>query len=169
VEAYAKEQGLFRENQVPEFSEVLELDMSTVEPSLAGPKRPQDRIPLAQMKPAFLKSMEKEHGVSPSAPGAQVVTEGPVELFPDSEVAVEMDGKTFSLTHGSVVIASITSCTNTSNPSVMLGAGILAKKAVEPCPRFARGNGIPGKSWADGIHGGAALPSGRIWLRHLYR
>jgi aconitate hydratase len=131
VEAYAKEQGLFRENQVPEFSEVLELDMSTVEPSLAGPKRPQDRIPLAQMKPAFLKSMEKEHGVSPSAPGAQVVTEGPVELFPDSEVAVEMDGKTFSLTHGSVVIASITSCTNTSNPSVMLGAGILAKKAVD--------------------------------------
>ncbi len=122
VERYTKEQGLFRTAGTPdpEFSSTLELDLSTVQPSLAGPKRPQDRVPLARMKEAF----------------GQILT-APVEergfgLAPEETsrtAAVQFNGTRESLGHGAVVIAAITSCTNTSNPGVMLAAGLLARKA----------------------------------------
>ena len=116
VERYAKEQGLFRADTTPdpEFTGTLELDLGTVEPSLAGPKRPQDRVPLSEMKLAFRKALTapvKERGF-----GLPNLQPSPSNL---------------PIGHGAVVIAAITSCTNTSNPSVMLGAGLLAKKAVE--------------------------------------
>ena len=118
VETYFRAQTMFRTAQAPTptYTEVLRFDMANVVPSLAGPKRPQDRIALADMKPAF-RSMLVDTFNKP-------VGERPT-------VAVELDGRPADLTHGSVVIAAITSCTNTSNPSVMLAAGILAKKAVE--------------------------------------
>ena len=116
VERYTKEQGLFRTNDSPDpmFSDTLELDMNTVEPSLAGPRRPQDRVPLRDMKAAVhdvLPTFLKNRTASP-------------------EVPVQMNGDKDTLTDGSVVIAAITSCTNTSNPSVMVGAGLLARNAV---------------------------------------
>jgi len=112
VEAYTKEQGLFRTDQTPDpiFSERLELDLATVVPTMAGPKRPQDSVPLTQAKKSFEKSLA----------GTAV-----------KHVNVKNNGDQFDLADGSVVIAAITSCTNTSNPSLMLGAGLLAKKAVE--------------------------------------
>jgi len=112
VEAYTKEQGLFRTDDTPDpvFSDTLELDLAKVEPTLAGPKRPQDRVALREAKSAFHKAME---GMA------------------DKHVSVQNNGDRFELANGSVVIAAITSCTNTSNPSLMLGAGLLAKKAVE--------------------------------------
>jgi aconitate hydratase len=124
VERYGKEQGLFRTDasKDPVFTETLALDLSTVEPSLAGPKRPQDRVPLSQMKASFRHSLTapvKERGFGLAA--ADVAKTG----------TVEMNGQTAVLGHGAVVIAAITSCTNTSNPSVMLGAGLLARKADE--------------------------------------
>ncbi len=123
VERYSKEQGLFRTEATadPVFTDTLELDLSTVEPSLAGPKRPQDRVALSAMKDSFRKALKapvKERGFGL---GAEEV---------GKSVALEVRGQTTTLHHGSVVIAAITSCTNTSNPSVMLGAGLLARKAV---------------------------------------
>ena len=117
VERYTKEQGLFRTDDTPEprFTDTLELDLSTVEPSLAGPKRPQDRIALGQMKDAFEGALRAPVGNSGFG-------------LDDDEVQKRMNGQ---LGHGAVVIAAITSCTNTSNPSVMVAAGLLAKKAVE--------------------------------------
>ena len=117
VEAYMRAQGLFHEAGAPEasYSSTLELDLATVEPALAGPKRPQDRIALSAMKPAFARDL-------------------PVLLTGGDAAASatgSLDGKAFELRNGSVVIAAITSCTNTSNPSVMLAAGLVAKKAVE--------------------------------------
>jgi aconitate hydratase len=124
VERYAKEQGIFRTEQTPdcEFSDTLELDLATAEPSLAGPKRPHDRVPLREMKSAFRRTLTapvKERGFGLSAEDLA------------RSATVSCDGARAKLGHGSVVIAAITSCTNTSNPSVMLGAGLLAKKAVE--------------------------------------
>jgi aconitate hydratase len=123
VERYAKEQGLFRTAASPEpvFSDTLELDLGTVEPSLAGPKRPHDRVPLSQMKEAFRKTLtapvkERGFGLAPEEAG--------------KSVRIEVGGRATELRHGAVVIAAITSCTNTSNPSVMLGAGLLARNAV---------------------------------------
>jgi aconitate hydratase len=112
VEAYCKEQMLFRTDQTsaPLFNSTVELDLGTVEATVAGPKRPQDRVPLRQAKSSFTKI---------------------VEGTPTKHVAVRNNGDSFDLSSGSVVIAAITSCTNTSNPSLMLGAGLLAKKAVE--------------------------------------
>jgi aconitate hydratase len=112
VEAYCKEQNLFRTDATPDpaFSDTIELDLSTVEPTVAGPKRPQDRVALTKAKSSFLKSVE----------GA-----------PQKQIPVQNNGDRFELSSGAVVIAAITSCTNTSNPSLMLGAGLLAKKAVE--------------------------------------
>ena len=120
VDAYTKMQGLFRTDQTPDplFSDTLELDLGKVEPTLAGPKRPQDRVPLRQAKSFFAKSME---GTA------------------SKHVAVKNNGDRFELSNGSVVIAAITSCTNTSNPSLMLGAGLVAKKAVE--------RGLESKPW----------------------
>jgi aconitate hydratase len=120
VEAYCKEQSLFRTDQTPDpiFSDTLQLDLESVEPTLAGPKRPQDRVALRQAKASFAKVLE----------GA-----------PAKHVAVKNNGDSFDLSSGSVVIAAITSCTNTSNPTLMLGAGLLAKKAVE--------RGLRSKPW----------------------
>jgi aconitate hydratase len=112
VEAYCKEQMLFRTDKTadPQFSDRLELDLGSVEPTVAGPKRPQDRVALKNAKASFTKVVE----------GA-----------PTKQVGVKNNGDAFELSSGAVVIAAITSCTNTSNPSLMLGAGLLAKKAVE--------------------------------------
>ena len=118
VEAYAKEQGMFRTaGQVDAvYSSTLEMDMSTVVPSLAGPKRPQDRVPLSDSQPMFrdaLDALKSERNLTSKATSGSI------------------NGEDFELKDGSVVIASITSCTNTSNPSVMLGAGLVARKAAE--------------------------------------
>jgi aconitate hydratase len=124
VEAYAKAQGLFRMPDIeePVFTDTLELDLSSVEPSLAGPRRPQDRVPLAKASHEFaaaLKDTFKKDG--------------------DALKPAPVAGADYSLRHGDVVIAAITSCTNTSNPSVMIGAGLVAKKAVE--------RGLRAKPW----------------------
>jgi aconitate hydratase len=124
VESYAKRQGIWHDsNATPRYSEHLELDLASVVPSIAGPKRPQDRVSLSDAKAAFAKSV-------------------PTYLSDKSArtpVDVTVNSRTGSVTNGSVVIASITSCTNTSNPSVMIGAGLLAKKAVE--------KGLQSKPW----------------------
>jgi aconitate hydratase len=170
VEAYAKEQGLWHDpSKEPVFSETLELDLSTVVPSIAGPKRPQDRIPLSESKEAFRSSLvdyagtPDENDPDDAASSGSSVDESIEETFPASDPAapgsggngdagkprapisaaagaggrtskptpVTLGGNTFEIDHGAVVIASITSCTNTSNPSVMLGAALLAKNAVD--------------------------------------
>ncbi|HQT60633.1 MULTISPECIES: aconitate hydratase AcnA [unclassified Acidiphilium] len=123
VEAYAKAQGLWREGADPVFSDTLELDLSTVEPSLAGPKRPQDRVALSQASTAFDAELTKGLGVPAGDVGA----------------TAEVKGTNFSITHGDVVIAAITSCTNTSNPSVLIAAGLVARKA--------RALGLTPKPW----------------------
>jgi aconitate hydratase len=120
VEEYSKAQGIFRTDATPDpmYTDKLELDLATVEATLAGPKRPQDRVPLRQSKASFEKSLE----------GAA-----------QKHIPVRNNGDKFELSNGSVVIAAITSCTNTSNPSLMLGAGLLAKKAIE--------RGLHSKPW----------------------
>jgi len=122
VERISKEQRLFRTDETPdpEFTEILHMDLGTVEPSLAGPKRPQDRIAMGDLPQAFSRDLP---ALAPS--GFLVNGDGP------RTVQVDLDGETCELGDGSIVIAAITSCTNTSNPSVMVGAGLLAKKAVE--------------------------------------
>jgi aconitate hydratase len=149
VETYAKEQGLWHDPSEPEpsYSEYLELDLSTVVPSIAGPKRPQDRVSLSEAKTAFRR-------VLPDYVDDDGVTEGSEESFPASDPpAFNGTGNgrahkptpcmtptaSFEVDHGSVVIASITSCTNTSNPQVMIGAALLARKAVE--------RGLTAKPW----------------------
>jgi aconitate hydratase len=163
VEAYCRQQGLFHDpDHTPEYSQIVELDLGDVEPSLAGPRRPQDRVPLTEAKSSFLESLssfgvpyrngspDKEIAdtfpasdpASTGAPGHESPSETEEERHPEpvavalaepeqSAVAVTMGDETFDLEHGSVVIAAITSCTNTSNPSVMVAAGLLAKNAVE--------------------------------------
>jgi aconitate hydratase len=151
VERYTKEQGLFRTDAtaVPKFTKVVRLDLSTVEPSLAGPKRPQDRIALSDMKPAWRQALTEVYGKQcpNGSPEGRWEGEGghkveptaaahPTPAAPKADpgfagVDVEWNDKHFKLQHGDVVIAAITSCTNTSNPSVMVAAGLLAKKAVE--------------------------------------
>ncbi|HEX2359922.1 MAG TPA: aconitate hydratase, partial [Solirubrobacterales bacterium] len=163
VDAYTREQGLFHEpdSEDATYTDVLELDLADVEPSIAGPKRPQDRIPLATAKPAFLEAMQEWDPEAGEQLG-NMRDEAIAESFPASDppaeehdgeggkprragqtaladhhttsdaVAIELEGgETVELDHGHVVIAAITSCTNTSNPSVMLGAGLVAKKAIE--------------------------------------
>ncbi len=164
VDAYAREQGMFHDESSPDpvFSDLIELDLGEVEPSLAGPKRPQDRVPLADAKRSFLEAMREfdpdaaermgdgrdeaiEESFPASDPPAEdhegengkprpAVTGGPTATINGSgdEIAVHLaDGTEFELDHGRVVIAAITSCTNTSNPSVMVGAGLLARNAVK--------------------------------------
>jgi aconitate hydratase len=125
VKAYYEAQGLFRTADSPEpvFSETLTLDLSTVEPSLAGPRRPQDRIALSEMKKSFIKSM-----TSPVEEGGFGLSE---EDLNKTVPVKHPNGQNSELKNGAVVIAAITSCTNTSNPGVLMGAGLLAKKAVE--------------------------------------
>jgi len=124
VAAYAKAQGMYRVKTTPDpiFTDVLKLDLNSVEPSLAGPKRPQDRVALKDVKTGFANSMDKEFGKSAEA-----------------KKRVKVSGKTYDLGHGDVVIAAITSCTNTSNPNVMIGAGLLARKAAA--------KGLTAKPW----------------------
>ncbi|MGH2631353.1 MAG: aconitate hydratase AcnA, partial [Actinomycetota bacterium] len=137
VERYAKEQGLFRRDGDPEptFSEILDLDLSAVVPSVAGPKRPQDRVPLPEVWGSFVRAF-RDHR-EPDPKGTEVgrfVAEGGstrVDRLPGDDEMANAPASASALGHGSVVIAAITSCTNTSNPSVMLAAGLLAKKAVE--------------------------------------
>jgi len=178
VEAYAKEQGLFHDEHTGDavYSDALELELSTVEPSIAGPKRPQDRVPLRLAKDAYLTALadyvsggddqppagSPEHASEESmdasdAPAATagVTGEGDPDMAPEPAISADAvavaerartsvpvtlaDGTEAELDHGRVVIAAITSCTNTSNPSVMLGAGLVAKKAVE--------RGLTSKPW----------------------
>src|SRR5690606_34922415 len=115
VEAYCRAQGLWRDENSPEpeFSETLRLDLDSVRPSLAGPKRPQDRVALPDLRACFDLLLE---------------TSG---RMPQAEAEFPVPGESFGLRHGAVVIAAITSCTNTSNPSVLMAAGLLARKAVE--------------------------------------
>jgi aconitate hydratase len=157
VEAYAKEQGLWHETgHEAEYSEYLELDLSTVVPSIAGPKRPQDRISLSDAKQAWRTAVRDyveddsvrgpaDEASAESFPASDSPAVGhngngdkpaehaadPAAVRPSNPVTVSVDGAEFELDHGAVVIAAITSCTNTSNPSVMIGAALLAKKAVE--------------------------------------
>ena len=140
VEAYTKAQGLFRSDDapVPTFTRTLGLDISTVEPSLAGPKRPQDRIALSSMKESFNNSLTAPVGHSGF---------GLSEDKLDATARVENNGHSTDIFHGSVVIAAITSCTNTSNPSVMIAAGVLAKKAAEKglkVPSYVKTSLAPG-------------------------
>ncbi|HSS49287.1 MAG TPA: aconitate hydratase AcnA, partial [Thermoanaerobaculia bacterium] len=139
VEAYMKEQGLFHTaaSPEPEYSDSLSLDLGTVEPSLAGPRRPQDRVRLWDVKASFEKELAAMTAAgrtgktrAPAAPGLQAVG-GSAAGLAIAEPEVAGDGAAAALRHGSVVIAAITSCTNTSNPSVMVAAGLVAKKAVE--------------------------------------
>jgi aconitate hydratase len=148
VEAYSREQGLFHDEKTPEaeYSELLTLDLATVEPSLAGPKRPQDRVVLSQAGESFNKALPslikpKSAAKAGATPVAATANNGRWEQEGGSPAAIGVEDPKVhehvsasvkdSLKHGSVVIAAITSCTNTSNPSVLIGAGLLAKKAVE--------------------------------------
>ena len=163
VDAYTREQGLFHEPEHADatYSDTLELDLGEVVPSIAGPKRPQDRIPLSNAKPAFLEAMQEwdpeagaelgngrdeamkesfpasdppaeDHDDERGKPSTRGATATETKVKTGDAIAVQLEsGETIELDHGHVVIAAITSCTNTSNPSVMLGAGLVAKKAVE--------------------------------------
>ena len=156
VEAYCKENLLWhRPEEEPTYSQVVELDLSTVEPSLAGPRRPQDRVPLTHAKTAFLDSLgtfgvesltngSYDKAVADTFPASDPTTEQapggspepvpngvPVAVAIPERKSVQVEGEEYALEHGSVVITAITSCTNTSNPAVMVAAGLLAKKAVE--------------------------------------
>jgi len=124
TERYAKEQGLFRTDETPdpEFSQIMEVDLGTIEPSLAGPKRPQDRISLSQVGPTYRQTL-----IAPSGNRGMGLSEQDL----DRSGMVSKNDFHEKITHGAVVIAAITSCTNTSNPSVMLAAGLVAKKAAE--------------------------------------
>ncbi|MDX2169058.1 MAG: aconitate hydratase AcnA [Deltaproteobacteria bacterium] len=139
VERYCKAQGLFRSADTPDpqFTEQLSLDLDSVEPSLAGPKRPQDRVPLQQMKRTFKDALSSGYKrdvgqvAEIAAPAGAARLPERQDLYAAYAVPVTDAGNQYSLTHGAVVIAAITSCTNTSNPSVMLGAGLLAQKAAQ--------------------------------------
>ncbi|MGC4941164.1 aconitate hydratase AcnA [Kribbella sp. DT2] len=159
VEAYAKEQGMWHDQSVePRFSEYLELDLSTVVPSIAGPKRPQDRVSLSESREAFRGALTdyatEELEVDPSELGSFPASDAPNGHGhvndephtphggpgrPSKKTKITLNGAETELDHGHVVIASITSCTNTSNPSVMLAAALLAKKAVD--------KGLTSKPW----------------------
>jgi aconitate hydratase len=132
VEAYFKEQGMFHTPTSPEalYTETLELDLGTVEPSLAGPTRPQDRVRLRDMKSAFATALQQLQVATKSKTQPATGTPAAAGVQP-AKVKLVLDNATHEVGHGAVVIAAITSCTNTSNPSVMMAAGLLAKKAVE--------------------------------------
>jgi len=175
VEAYCKENLLWHEpDEHPTYSEVVELDLGDVEPSLAGPRRPQDRVPLASAKEAFIESLDSfgveytngtyDKEIADSFPASDPPTgDGVADADPvPSHTAtlakkrVPVAGEDYELEHGSVVIAAITSCTNTSNPSVMLGAGLLARNAVE--------RGLKRKPWVK-----SSLAPGSKVVTEYYR
>jgi aconitate hydratase len=134
VEAYAKENGFWRgPNYAPVYTDTLELDMGTVEPSLAGPKRPQDRVALSTAAPEFMKVVAEHRGYDLSGAAEQMAAEGsPAAAAPTIDrmaKTAKVEGEDYAIRDGSVVIAAITSCTNTSNPYVMVAAGLVARKA----------------------------------------
>src|SRR5439155_510355 len=170
VERYYKEQGLFRTDASPEprFTSTLDLDLSTVQPSMAGPRRPQDRILLAAMKGQWEQDLANVFGkASPardSTPNSMASEGGTAAaaaaVRPDhglEGVEVRLNGGTAKLKHGSVVIAAITSCTNTSNPTVLIGAGLLAKKAVA--------KGLTRKPWVKT----SLAPGSRVVTDYLHK
>ena len=162
VEAYAKEQGMFHVvgGVEPVYSETIELDLSTVVPSIAGPARPQDLVTLAGAGASYRSALGRE---------------------PRSGPATLADGSTATVEDGAVVVAAITSCTNTSNPQVMVAAGLVAKRAAErgltpqavgqdhPGPRLPGGHGLPRPGRADRAAGRGRLRPGRLRLHHLHR
>ncbi len=176
VEAYCKEQGLFHSANSPEpvFSDTLELDLSRIEPSMAGPRRPQDRVALSNAQHDYRQQLVKEiaehiKSVDPGLLGQWVAEggypdNGAAEVLPESELGhlvhtakVQTESGSVEIGHGAVLIAAITSCTNTSNPSVMLGAGILAKKAVE--------RGLRSKPWVKT----SLAPGSKVVTQYLKR
>jgi aconitate hydratase len=159
VEAYAKEQGLFRtDNGVePTYTSTIELNLSTVEPSLAGPKRPQDRVSLRQSKMKFEQALEvmlteRKPKAAPAASAEGAATSKAPAAVVTDVVPPGLEG----LSHGSVVVAAITSCTNTSNPSVMIGAGLLARNAVK--------RGLKSKPWVK-----TSLAPGSLVVTEYYK
>jgi aconitate hydratase len=182
VEAYAKEQLLFHDpDDRPTYSQLVTLDLGDVEPSLAGPRRPQDRVPLATAKSSFsdalatfgvgysnahdeeiIESFPASDPPASSEPGSTAHEPAPAPVAiaappPAREIEVTLDGDTFPLHHGAVVIAAITSCTNTSNPAVMVGAGLLAKRAVE--------RGLARKPWVKS----SLAPGSKVVTEYLER
>ncbi len=171
IEAYAKEQGLFRIPDAPaaDYSDIIEIDMAHIEPSLAGPRRPQDRIPLRTAKPSIrgaIDALLEKNGLLPkdaleierfSDEGGHTAVGVERQGEHRGRMPVELGGETFYLNDGMVVIAAITSCTNTSNPSVMLGAALLAKKAAE--------RGLTVKPWVKTSLG----PGSRVVSDYLRR
>jgi aconitate hydratase len=148
VERYARAQGMFRTDDapLPEFSELLELDLSTIEPCLAGPKRPQDRVPLAAVRESYYLAAAVPVPVRETETGRFEGEGGGIDEL-DQIRGARPNGKHALLHEGAVVIAAITSCTNTSNPSVMVAAGLLAKKAVElgmTVPEYVKTSLAPG-------------------------
>lgn len=143
VEKYYKAQGLFRDSSSPEprFTSVVELDMGTIQPSMSGPKRPQDRILLNEMQSTWKTALKETFNRTEAGP----------------EIEVKFNGENPTITDGAVVIAAITSCTNTSNPSVMIAAGLLAQKAVE--------KGLSSKSWVKT----SLAPGSRVVTDYLER
>ena len=168
VEAYAREQDMFRQDGSGQasYTKTVELNLAAVEPSLAGPKRPQDRVPLKDIKPRFLQALE------------ELKSERNIVSHP---VSTNIDGHNVELSDGSVVIAAITSCTNTSNPSVMVGAGLVAKKAValglgvKPWVKTSLAPGsrvVTGYLEKAGLAecvAGAGFSHCRLWLYNLHR
>ena len=154
VEKYSKAQGLFRTDETPDpvFSDTVELDLGTVKPSLAGPKRPQDRILVSDMKAQYQKSL-----IAPRSPQGFGLQQEDLK-----KTAVVKGDPDTTIGHGAVVLAAITSCTNTSNPSVMIGAGLLAKKAVEQglrMPSFVKTSLAPGSQVVtDYLHKSGLMP-----------
>jgi aconitate hydratase len=132
AEAYAKAQGLWRDAGTldPVFTDALELDLSTVEPSLAGPRRPQDRVPLSRAAEGFIDTLAEIRNAKPGGEAARMIGEGGGSIQP-LEKSGAVEGENYAIADGHVVIAAITSCTNTSNPSVLIAAGLLARKARE--------------------------------------
>ena len=173
VARYTQAQGLFRTDDTPDpvFTETLGLDMSTVVPSLAGPKRPQDRVRLDDLKTSFRKALT-------TPPGPKGLGIEPAHT--SDSVAVDSDGARFDLKHGDVTIAAITSCTNTSNPTVMVGAGLLAKKGGgtgarrqalgedQHGPRLQGRRALPTGLCLAALPGSTAFPHRWLWLHHLY-
>jgi aconitate hydratase len=141
VEAYAKAQGMWRgPDYDPVYTSTLHLDMAEIVPAISGPKRPQDYLPLTTAAVSFLNVVQTYRGVAADAATAEMLAEGPAPDIPaDPRKQVGVEGEDYALRDGSVVIASITSCTNTSNPYVMIGAGLVARKA--------RARGLTRKPW----------------------
>ncbi len=167
VEQYARAQGLWRSDgdEDPEYTDILELDLGDVEPCIAGPKRPQDRITLQDAKKTFHHHLEPmlEERANRSNNEARFEEEGgatavgAVQAEPRGVAEVEMDGDQFELNDGDVVIAAITSCTNTSNPAVMIGAGLLARNALQ--------RGLPVKPWVKT----SLAPGSKVVTDYLHR